>query len=110
MDSYRPEEASRLFYFLFFNMSLRIHRVIYKFSPVNASLHWLNNVRCLFLALPPRLVLFSTPMYGTMQHIVNKAGQNRICASSNCPFTVLEIDCWYCQVLHGVVEFKLVID
>ncbi len=35
---------------IFFFMSLRVFRAINTFLPVNASLHWLNNVSCLVLS------------------------------------------------------------
>jgi hypothetical protein len=35
-----------------FKKSLRIYRAIYIFLPVNASLHWVNKVICLFVSFP----------------------------------------------------------
>jgi hypothetical protein len=42
----------RTWFLLFIDlMSLLIFRAINTFHPVNASLHWLNNVSCLFLSM-----------------------------------------------------------
>jgi hypothetical protein len=43
--------VSRLVFLKICLVSLRIFRAINTFLPVNASLHWLNNVSCLFLSM-----------------------------------------------------------
>jgi hypothetical protein len=50
MDRSRPEEASRLFDSnFFFRCPAKFFRAIAIFLPVNASLHWLNNVSCVLI-------------------------------------------------------------
>jgi hypothetical protein len=67
MDRSRPEEASRLFdsKFLFKSPS-KFFRPITIFLPVNASLHWLNNVSCVMIKvdwLAACIVLVSAVAY-----------------------------------------------